>query len=113
MIEIYVDGSGKDYISGIVGKRVFYEKVESLSNIHSEYLAIERALQMLEKGSSAVIYSDSKVVVNQLNHKYAINKEHLREVAIRIWNYINENDLNIEFRWIPRKMNKAGKILGS
>ncbi len=113
MIEVYVDGSGKFSISGIVGDRVFYEKVKAKSNIHAEYLAIEKALSMLEDNSSAIVYSDSQVVVNQLKHEYAINREHLRQSALRIWNMINEKNLDIRFEWIPRKQNKAGKILGS
>jgi len=113
MIEVYVDGSDKYSISGIVGDKVFYEKVKAKSSVHTEYLAIEKAISMLENNASAVIYSDSQVVINQLKHEYGINKEHLRESALRIWSMISEKNLNIRFEWIPRKLNKAGKILGS
>ena len=113
LIEVYVDGSSKHSISGIVGDKVFYEKVKAKSNVHTEYLAIEKAISMLEDNSSAVVYSDSQVAIYQLKHEYGINKEHLRETAIRIWNLISSKNLDIEFKWIPRKLNKAGKILGS
>ena len=78
LIKVYVDGSSKYSISGIVGDKVFYEKVKAKSNVHTEYLAIEKAISMLEDNSSAIIYSDSQVVINQLKHEYGINKEYLR-----------------------------------
>jgi len=59
-----------------------------------------------------VIYSDSQLVVNQLNCKYNINEDRLRRLAEEIWYLIEYFSLKVRFEWIPREENKAGKVLG-
>jgi len=56
---------------------------EGLTNNQAEYKAIIMVLQDIEE-DNLVIYSDSQLVVNQLNHKWNINEDHLRELATKV-----------------------------
>jgi len=77
------------------------------TNNEAEYAAIVYAITAFE--GNLEIYSDSRLVVSQLNHRYHIREDRLRELAIRIWNIcINRK---VSFNWIPRKENLAGKVL--
>ena len=59
-----------------------------------------------------MIYSDSKNTVNQLNHEFAINNDQLRILAQEAWSIMGKIP-NLSIKWIPRKENLAGKMLGS
>lgn len=61
-----------------------------------------------------VVYSDSLNTVRQLNHEHAINNEALRELAMQCWSEIaGFGDRRLSVRWVSRKENPAGKMLGS
>ncbi len=117
-ISIYVDGSGGDdsgygYFVKETGES-FYEKKPDLTNNQAEYLAIISALnKYVDSDDQIIIYSDSKNTVNQLNHEFAINNEHLRTLAREAWQIIGKFSDNLSIVWIPRKDNLAGKMLGS
>ncbi|MBS1268023.1 MAG: hypothetical protein MAG458_00741 [Nitrosopumilus sp.] len=115
-ISIYVDGSGgSDSGYGYFVKETgesFYEKKIDLTNNQAEYFAIISALKkFIDSDYEITIYSDSKNTVNQLNHKFAINNDKLRELARESWKIMGTSDILIQ--WIPRKENLAGKMLGS
>jgi len=116
-ISIYVDGSGgSDSGYGYFVKETgesFYEKKPELTNNQAEYLAIISALnKYVDSDEEITIYSDSKNTVNQLNHEFAINNEHLRTLAQEAWSIIAKFS-NLSIKWVPRKENLAGKMLGS
>lgn len=116
-VKIYVDGSGgpgSAYGYYAESGRTFYEKSPGLTNTQAEYMAIISALREFaaEGGDEIVIHSDSKVVVSQLNHESAINKDRLRELAMQAWDLIGRHG-NVTLQWIPRGENPAGKMLGS
>lgn len=121
---IYVDGSGSP--RGGFGwfvketDKTFYEKRSDITNNQAEYLAIISALEYLLKddvgahqGGDVTIFSDSLNTVNQLNREYAINNDQLRELAIQAWSLLGEFKIRPTIRWISRKENPAGKMLGS
>ena len=116
-ISIYVDGSGGSnsgygYFVKESGES-FYEKKPELTNNQAEYLAIISALKkFVDFDDSITIYSDSKNTVNQLNHEFAINNEQLRNLAREAWGIIGKIS-HLTIKWIPRKENLAGKMLGS
>jgi hypothetical protein len=58
------------------------------------------------------IRSDCEVAVKQLNHEFGIKDNDNRQEAIAIWNYIASNNLTVEFVWVSRNNNPAGKMLG-
>jgi ribonuclease HI len=92
----------------------YFKSDQELTNNQAEYLAIREVLkELLEIDKHIVIHSDSELVINQLNHKFAINNDTLRELALDIWNMIDNNNAKVEFKWVSRKDNIAGKMLGS
>ena len=115
--KIYVDGSGGDnsgygFFVNETGES-FYEKKSGLTNNQAEYQAIISALKrFVETNDETIIFSDSKNTVYQLNHEYAINNEQLRILAREAWELIGKYS-KLEIKWIPRKQNLAGKMLGS
>jgi ribonuclease HI len=116
-ISIYVDGaggpnSGYGYYIKETGES-FYEKKPDVTNNQAEYLAIISALKKFVKiNDEVIIFSDSKNTVSQLNHEFAINSEPLRLLAREAWELIAQCS-NLKIKWIPRKENLAGKMLGS
>ena len=116
-VSIYVDGAGGDKSGfGFFVKETgesFYEKKSGLTNNQAEYLAIIAALKKFQNSSDQiVIFSDSKNTVNQLNHEFAINNVQLRAFAQEAWLLIPKIP-HLEIKWVPRKENLAGKMLGS
>ncbi len=116
-LSIYVDGSGGENSGyGYFIKETsesFYEKKPNITNNQAEYMAVLSALKKLGQTSDEItIYSDSKVMVSQLNHQFAINSEPLRELARQAWPLMSKVP-NLKVVWIPRSENLAGKMLGS
>lgn len=116
-LSIYVDGSGGDKSGyGYFIKETsesFYEKKPNITNNQAEYMAVLAALQKIGQTNDQVtIYSDSKVMVSQLNHQFAINSEQLRELARQAWALMSKVP-NLKLVWIRRSENLAGKMLGS
>jgi ribonuclease HI len=117
VLHIYVDGSGSPYfrygyLIDETGES-HMEYHEGISNNEAEYLAIISALNnVINKHSQIMILSDSQLVVNQINHIYAINNENLRRLASQVWVLEKKFD-KFELRWLQRSQNKAGKMLGS
>ena len=116
-VSVYVDGAGGEKSGfGFFIKETgesFYEERSGLTNNQAEYLAIITALKKFQNSSKQiVIFSDSKNTVNQLNHEFAINNEQLRTLAQEAWLLIPKIQ-DLQIKWIPRKENLAGKMLGS
>ena len=117
VFNIYVDGSGGPNSGfGFFVKETgesFYKKEANITNNQAEYMAIILVLKkFIDFKDEIIIYSDSKNTVSQLNHEYAINSPELRVLAMESWNLIGKYS-NIKIKWIPRKENLAGKMLGS
>ena len=116
-ISVYVDGAGgKKSGYGFFVKETgesFYEEKLGITNNQAEYNAIIVALKKFQGSEDKItIFSDSKNTVNQLNHEFAINNEKLRALARESWLLIHQIP-ELKIKWIPRKENLAGKMLGS
>ena len=120
MAVVYTDGacSGNPGPMGIgifilIGKKEFKisESIGEGTNNISEYSAVIRALELLkEKGQeSALINSDSQLLVKQLKGEYKIKKPHLKELKEKI--DILSNEMKIQYRWIPREKNQIADKL--
>ena len=75
-VAVFENDSLKDFIS----KRIHHTKIEKIpTNNEAEYSAIIHALKYCKEHNinAPVIYTDSKLVVNQLNGEWMIKKEHL------------------------------------
>jgi len=117
VFNIYVDGSGGPNSGfGFFVKETgesFYKKEANITNNQAEYMAIILVLRkFIDFKDEINIYSDSKNTVSQLNHEYAINSPELRTLAMESWNLMGKYQ-NLTIKWIPRKENLTGKMLGS
>jgi len=114
---IYVDGSGPPkckfgYIIKETGESV-YKGRAGITNTEAEYLAVLKALKRFDNSDDDItLYSDSQVVVQQLNQESAINNDSLRDLARKAWKRMAHIPY-LKIKWIPRNKNLAGKMLGS
>ena len=117
VVSVYVDGAGGEKSGyGFFIKETgesFYEEKLGITNNQAEYYAIITALKKFQDSlDEIIIFSDSKNTVNQLTHEFAINNEQLRILAQKSWLLIPKIP-KLKIKWIPRKENLAGKMLGS
>lgn len=79
-----------------------------------EYEAVVRALRQLanseDKPKVLNVFSDSKLVVNQVNSEWHVKKASLVRKVEAVWDVANQFK-TIRFRWVPRRKNRAGKLL--
>ena len=64
------------------------------TNNFAEYCALGRALKFLVdqgwEGGSIRVFTDSKLLTNQISTKWKCNKQHLQELRARIWELLRE-----------------------
>ena len=118
MVTAYVDGSGGDssgygYFIPDTGETE-YKKEPGLTNMQAEYMGVLAVLKRFADSppEQLTIYSDSQVVVHQINHEYGINKDTLRRLAREVW-LLLPSYADVKVQWLPRRDNPAGKMLGS
>jgi ribonuclease HI len=81
------------------------------TNNELEYLALEYGLKYINNNypkKKVVLYSDSMLIVNQVNGKWRITTKTLLPLCKRCLNLLGSN---VSIRWIKRDMNKAGWVL--
>jgi len=122
-LKIYTDGASQgnpgpagigiivENIEGNVIRR-YREYIGEETNNVAEYKALIKALEIAGelKGKYVTIYSDSDLVVNQVNEVYRVKNENLRELckeAMRLKN----NFRRVNVLYIPREQNKAANKL--
>jgi ribonuclease HI len=77
------------------------------SNNEAEYLAIKAAMSKLltlkKNITGAIIFSDSEIVIHQLQGKYRVRAPKLIELNAQINNMLSYmKDKSIHFDWVPR-----------
>jgi ribonuclease HI len=122
---IFTDGSGENsHIGGRAAAititddktpiEVKYREYKTpLTCNEAEYNAVILALEEQPRGQKIRILSDSQLIVNQLDpHKpWKINFEHLQLLNSFVRDIIKNLELDVEFVWIERDGNLAGKFL--
>ena len=103
-------GSGFAWVREDTGERKLTRK-DSLTNNQAEYHAILSALESLGPGLSAEILTDSENTCFQLRGERRVIDPHLAELNKQIRDLIQKNGLDVTFTWIPRRDNKAGKLI--
>ena len=83
--------------------------IEGVSKI--EYAALKYALTLLPEGASGVIYCDNQTVVAHMNSDYEVDQVKEPDHYI-VKKMIEDKGLTFHVKWVPRKQNRAGKILG-
>ncbi|MDI6703228.1 MAG: reverse transcriptase-like protein [bacterium] len=123
-LTIYIDGSscGNPGPSGVGiiihnGKKVI-ERLSSYigkaTNNISEYKALILALQYAKRleSESLTIFSDSKLMVNQINGRYMVKNKALKRFYNEAKQLINEFS-EFTLRYIPREHNKEANRLAN
>jgi len=115
VIKIYIDGGTRGSRICLVDKNEDFTIVktrgEGLTNNELEYLALEYALRYIENRYSSkdvTIYSDSKLVVSQINGEWRVTTESLRPLYLKCIKRMNHK---IKLKWISRDFNLAGHVL--
>ena len=113
---VYVDGSGWNgrevkycVLWGTAGGEWKHKIVRSHSEKTNNEMEYEGVIHAMREFKKAAIFSDSELVVNQVNGVYKVRQAHLmplRDEARRLMK-LNGNTLV----WVPRDENKAGVIL--
>lgn len=117
-MKIWIDGSGfngresKYAIIKDNGDEKVIKLQESKTNNEMEYTALIEALS--EARGKTTIYTDSQLVVGQINKGWKINHEHLKRLNLIAKDLILKQSISgtdIKIVWVPREENKAGKLL--
>lgn len=112
-IKVYVDGSGGSnpgyaWICANTGEKSFVS-APAHTNQETEYLAVISALRHFgDNHDDMIIYSDSQLVVSQINGSFKtknVRMRHLKRAALRI------KKPGHTIQWIPRTKNVAGHML--
>ena len=115
MIKIYVDG-------GTVGTRIcLVDKLKNKTivktrgvnptNNELEYLALLYALEYIAnnyKRRNITIYSDSMLIVNQINGKWRVTTPKLVPLYYKCIKLVTDK---MKIKWISRDFNEAGWVL--
>ena len=119
MTDIYVDGGTRGSRICLVDTSEHKTIVknrdpafgEKLTNNELEYLAVLYALDYINnrhKKDNVTIYSDSKLIVNQINGEWRITTERLQPLYDKCMKRMTDK---IKIKWIRRDFNLAGIIL--
>jgi len=86
-------------------------KTNNEAEYSAVYLALTRALELQAK--QVELFTDSKLVVSQLNWVWKIKEQRLREINIEIQSLVKQNNLKVSFTWVPREQNKEADRLSN
>jgi ribonuclease HI len=87
------------------------KRVDGLTNNQAEYRGLISVLEFLAVGSCALIRTDSQLLCEQFNRRWAVNDPHLARLLSDARELIREKKIDVEVRWISREENVAGKLL--
>jgi ribonuclease HI len=105
-MKVYVDANPKAVCCVTEDGRTRYKELSGENtNNEAEYKAVIFAISQFPEATQ--IFSDSQLIVRQLQHVYHIKEDRLRELALQVW-----NNTSAEVEWLPRRENLAGKVLG-
>ena len=89
-----------------------------MTNNEAEYLAVVYALKKTRqvvgkkkaKESEVEIFSDSQLLVRQINHEYKIKEERMQKLFVEVWNLMLDYK-EVRLNHIPREENKVADSL--
>jgi ribonuclease HI len=93
------------------------EQRKSNSNNVAEFEALLCLLKLLIENNlqhkSIRVYGDSQLIINIINKDYKVSNPNLKEYFLYISNRLLPRFNSIEFRWIPRELNKVADKLST
>lgn len=112
-MKIFVDGGTRGSRICLVDRdiEIIKYRKHNPTNNELEYLAVLYALGYIRnkyKGKNITIYSDSKLIVNQLTGKWRITTESLTPLYNKCIAMMTKK---IKIIWTPREFNLAGHVL--
>jgi ribonuclease HI len=96
--------------------KIYWQAIGDRTNNEAEYYALLKALELIgEKATGkvpgnmgeALVRSDSKLVVNQVNGEWRVEDEKLIELSEKARDLIKDLG-SIRLEWVPRDENYAG-----
>lgn len=100
----FMDGREISHAYGTVGHG------DGISNNISEYEAVLQALRRAEqKGKHIQLYTDSKLVVNQVNGEWAVRAQHLQPLCAEGQRLLRATASTLA--WVRREQNQAADVL--
>jgi ribonuclease HI len=78
------------------------------TNNIAEYEGLLLCLGLARKheAESLTVYSDSQLLVNQVNGSYRVKKPHLMELHHQITNFLGRNKFRFQIHYVPREKNR-------
>jgi len=125
MISIYTDGASrgnpgpaslgvliKDKKGKVLG--AWKKLIGIATNNQAEYQALIFGLEKVKKMKAEEVncYSDSKLVVEQINRKFKVKDKKLAILFIKAWN-LSQSFKKINFYYLPREDNKEADYLAN
>jgi len=96
--------------------RIYWQPIGDRTNNEAEYYALLKALELIaEKATGkypgkideALVRSDSKLIVNQVNGLWRVEDERLMELSSQARDMIGKIG-SVRLEWVPREENYAG-----
>ena len=87
------------------------EPKDGLTNNEAEYGAVLSAIKHVPKFSEVKVLSDSELVCCQFAGKWKVSDPSLIALLSQIREEIKRKELKVELTWIPRRENRAGKMI--
>ncbi len=122
-LKIYFDGGSRGNPGpSAVGAVVFDDRDNRLAELSTyigkytnnmaEYLALDKVLDLADKYNSKkiILFSDSKLLCNQIKKTWKIKDENILKVYLKISGKLAGYDL-VDLRLIPREQNKEADRL--
>ncbi len=113
MLKVWVDASPGEpaLIAAVTEKKIRVNTVENNTNNMLEYYAVWDVIRQIKTSQHVEIFSDSQLVINQINGEWTCKEKRLQEYRDKILDYIRINKLTIKFSWVNREDNPAGRLL--
>ena len=106
------DGTGSGYSWHIENNGIkMVQRMDGLTSNQAEYRGLLSLVKHLPEGTKATLYSDSQLVVSQVNKVWAVRDPELKRLLYLVRDAIQERHLKVTLKWVPRKENRAGKLL--
>ena len=112
-MKVYFDGS-PDKIAIVFDDetRVFpIEPIPVDRPLEIEYNALIRTLAVLNVKTECVLYSDNQSLVARMNCDHKLPSSRFDDFHSQVLELINDKELSVQVKWVPRKHNLAGKLL--
>lgn len=121
-LTIYTDGGARDNPgpagAGVVIKsngqiiKTIAKYLGVATNNQAEYQALILGLEAAKKlgAAEADCYSDSQLLVEQVNHRWKIKNHGLGPLFIKVWN-LSQSFKKVNFYYIPREKNQEADKL--